>query len=148
MKTFSCSLEYTKSFDVSCQLRLHSSTCHYSTFKRMETGKHSDRQTSRWVLSLTLTKIYCSQKHVQAAVSVLTINGNTSSFVFQVFSFLPKIWVGINPGLIKNPIWLSHLKRDLIDLPVSFLVSISVKCRNSSFRWVDIGGKKNVARTV
>lgn len=54
---------------------------------------------------------------------------------------------GIDLELIKMPVWLLSSKGDFIDLPKSFSIIASVKCRNSSFRWIGIRGK-NTAWTI
>ncbi len=120
MTTFSSSLEFTESFDVSCQLRLHLSTCHFSTFERGAMGRRTEREreTSRCVLNLAVQTIYCSQpqarKQIQTAIDrvVVIIIGEcyfstrSPTFIWPRFGQNS----GIDLELIKTLVRLSHLK--------------------------------------
>lgn len=108
----------SESFDVSCQLRLHSSTCHFSTFERGAMGMQRESEPSRCMLSLAVQTIYCSQtkarKQIQAAIDrdVVIIIGECYSSTRSPTFIWPRFGQnsGIDLELIKTLVRLSHLK--------------------------------------
>lgn len=146
MKTFNSSLANVESFDVSCQLRLHWSTCHCSTFEREKMGKHTGRETSRCVPSLAGDSRYFSQKtntgchrlrHCYYYWPMLHLNKKFHFFFGQSLGKSVELiwhWSKCLYGSLSS-------EGDFIDPPKSFSIIASVKCRNSSFRWVDIRGR-------
>lgn len=119
MTTFSSSLEFTESFDVSCQLRLHSSTCHFSTFERGATSRRTEREADQQVCAKPSEEtIYCSQpqarKQIQTAIDrdVVIIIGECYSSTRSPTFIWPRFGQnsGIDLELIKTLVRLSHLK--------------------------------------
>lgn len=78
---------------------------------------------------------------------LLLLLASVSSQPEVVLLFGQGLGSGIDLELIKMPVWLLSSKGDFIDLPKSFSIIASVKCRNSSFRWIGIRGK-NTAWTI
>lgn len=146
MTTFSSSLQFTESFDASCQLRLHSSTCHVSTSEKRKWGDmQRDRERDREVCSKPSSVdniLYpdTRQNTDTDSLSTETLSLLVSAKLFnQKFHFyLARVWAKWwNWSEIdQNARMALPSKGDFIDLPKSFSIIASVKCRNSSFRWV------------
>lgn len=145
MKTFSFLFRIRS--ELWCELPARIAFEHLSLFGiwKRENGKiYSQRETSRCVLSLAVETIYCSQetdtsthrwRHRYHCWQALVLN-KKSHFLF-----------GRGLGKTVELIWhwseclyesLSSKGGDFIDLSKSFSIIASVKCRSSSFRWIDI----------
>lgn len=113
------------------------------------------RESSRCVLSLAVQTIYCSQtqarKQIQAAIDrdVVNIIGECYSPTRSPTFIWPRVWAKQRNwcGIDQNACTALSFKGDFIDLPKSFFIVASVKCRNSSFRWRGIG-EKNTPWTI
>ena len=119
--------------------------------REREREREREGETSRCVLSLAVETIYCSQKtdtgsHRQGRGyhyrRVLLLNQKSHFYLAKVWA---KQWNW--SGIDQNARTALSSKGDFIDLPKSFSIIASVKCRNSSFRWVGITGK-NTAWTI